>query len=210
MKKTLILLAALLLAVINVNAKKVKVTIDGIAPHYMQSRYLIINEDTAHAQLINIKDGKFSVTVEVDKNAFIRIHDYKGFPQNCVFVLIPDSPHITVNLSTGEITGSPMSKRLKSAIHEAQKSSPEGFHIDVFSDNPEAWAEAQEKGRTIRDQMRNEQREDIIRIIEENKKNYIPAWIAYCFSDVFYGGMDEITRGKKAKWLKHPILNKNQ
>ena len=95
MKKILFVLAAVLL-VATAQAKKVKVTIDGRVSPSQTKLYLIINEDTANAQLLPIKDAKFSVTIKVDKNSFIRLHDYKDWPERSVFVLIPDSKHITI------------------------------------------------------------------------------------------------------------------
>ena len=76
MKQLLFVLASIMLAT-TAQAKKVKVTIDGTVSPSQTKLYLIINEDTANAQLLPIKDAKFSVTIKVDRNAFIRLHDYK-------------------------------------------------------------------------------------------------------------------------------------
>ena len=111
MKKILFVLAAILLAT-TAQAKKVKVTIDGRVSPSQTKLYLIINEDTANAQLLPIKDAKFSVTVKVDRDAFVRLHDYKQWPERSVFVLIPDSKHITIDWNTGSITGSQQSSEL--------------------------------------------------------------------------------------------------
>ena len=106
MKRLLFFLAAL--AMVSAGcAKKVKVTIDGTVSPTQTILYLIINEDTAHAQRLPIKDARFSVTVKVDRDAFIRLHDWKEWPERSVFVLIPDSRHITIDWNKGTITGSP-------------------------------------------------------------------------------------------------------
>ena len=99
MKQLLFVLAAVMLAT-TAQAKKVKVTIDGTVSPSQTKLYLIINEDTANAQLLPIKDAKFSVTIKVDRNAFIRLHDYKEWPERSAFVLIPDSKHIAINSNT--------------------------------------------------------------------------------------------------------------
>ena len=56
-------------------AKKVKVTIDGTVSPSQTTLYLIVNEDTAQALRVPIQDAQFSVTVTVDRDAFIRLND---------------------------------------------------------------------------------------------------------------------------------------
>ncbi len=206
MKRILFLLAAFFLLALPSCAKKVTVTIDGTLSPTQTSLYLIVNEDTAHAQRVQIQDARFSVTVTVDRNAFIRLHDYKDWPERSVFVLIPDSRHITIDWRNGTIEGSPMSSKLQGAIRDVSEASPEGFHIDVFSDNPEDWASARESEQRIREMMQQKQLETIQRVIQENKDNYIPAWIVFCY----YKKVDEPFRhmfdSYRGKWTKHPIL----
>ena len=206
MKQKLILTLVLFMAVTNIFAKKVKVTIDGTVSPTQTKLYLIINEDTANAQLLPIVDAKFSVTVKVDDNDIIRLHDWKEWPERSVFVLIPDSKHITINIWDGSIKGSPKSQKMREAIDRVRKTGPNGFHIDVFSDNQEEWARAREQERRIRAQMEDEQRKEVLETIKENGDNAIASWIAYCYADIFPGGLDEIARGQQPKWRNHPIF----
>ena len=206
MKRIIFLFSALFLVAITMSAKKVKVTIDGTVSPSQTTLYLIINEDTAHAQLIPIVDSHFSVTIKVDRDAFIRLHDWKEWPERAPFVLIPDSRHITINWREGTIEGSPMSKKLTEACREIGKASPEGFHIDVFSDDPQAWAEAREAGARMREQMLMEQRGLILRTIKENNDNNIPAWIFYCYHNLLDGPFREEAASNMGVWRKHPIM----
>lgn len=208
MKSKIILLALLFIGVLSSSAKKVEVTIDGTVYSSQTKLYLIVNEDTANAMLVPIHDAKFSVKIKVDRNAFIRLNDYKGWPERSAFVLIPDSKHITVNWRTGSIEGSPMSKKLQVAMKQIRDASPEGFHIDVFSDNPDDWASAREHERAIRAQMEMEQRETIINVIRDNVDNYIPAWVYYCYKSFIAATPENLTVGTNPKWLKHPIIRK--
>lgn len=208
MKKKLAALTLLLLGMTTLFAKKVTVTIEGTTDSYETSLYLIVNEDTTNAQIILIDNGHFSVTVTVEQNSFIRIHDYKDWPERSLYVLIPDSRHITIDRRNGTIEGSPLSQRLQEAINEVNRCSPEGFHIDVFSDDPAVWEEARRSEMAMREQMENDQREKICELVNKNKDNIIPAWLCYCFADHFLGGIDEIARGSKHKWYKHPIIKK--
>ena len=172
MKKILFVLAAVLL-VATAQAKKVKVTIDGRVSPSQTKLYLIINEDTANAQLLPIKDAKFSVTVKVDKNSFIRLHDYKDWPERSVFVLIPDSKHITIDWNTGTITGSNQSRELQAICKQIRDASPNGFHIDVFSDDPEAWRQARIREASIREDMMNQQKKIAKEVMLEKQKQDI-------------------------------------
>ena len=208
MKRLLFLLTAFLLLALPSCAKKVTVTIDGKVSPSQETLYLIINEDTAHAQLIPIENARFSVTITVEQDAFIRLHDYKEWPERSAFVLIPDSPHITIDWNSGAIEGSAMSEKLKLAKKEVWEKSPEGFHIDVFSDDQEAWARAREAERSMRERMLMEQKKAIEKVIKGNKNNIIPAWIVYCYHDILDIPLPEIIGNKKQKWTKHPVIKK--
>lgn len=192
------------------HAKKVKLTIDGTLSPVQTKLYLIVNEDIANAQLVPINDAKFSVTIEVDRNAFVRLHDWKEWPENSPFVLIPDSRHITINWNTGEIEGSVLSKKLKKALDEIKMHSPEGFHVDVFGDDPEAWRSAQEQGNSIRDMMLQQQKDVARETILDNKKSFMCAWIVYCFPQLMEGELEMMLDHMKPKWMNHPILKAKQ
>lgn len=205
--KRFFLLMSLVLLALSGNAKKVKVTIDGTVYRGQSELYLIVNEDIANAQLIPIENSRFSTTIEVEKNSFIRLHYYKEFPERSPFVLIPDSRHITINYETGEIIGSKLSQELKENMMFIKSLSPENFHIDVFSEDREAWAQAHKKAEQVRARMLASQRQAIIRIIMENPKAIFPAWIYYCYKDIINIPVEGLVeKGKKAKWIKHEIL----
>ena len=187
-------------------AKKVKVTIDGTVSPSQTKLYLIINEDTANAQLLPIKDAKFSVTIKVDRDAFIRLHDYKEWPERSVFVLIPDSKHITINWNTGEISGSKQSKELQTLCKQIRDAGPNGFHIDVFSDDPEAWRQAHIREAAIREDMMNQQKKIAKETMLENKDKIYGAWIMYTFPELLEGELSAMIGHMKPKWANHPIL----
>ena len=209
MKQLLFVLAAIMLAT-TAQAKKVKVTIDGTVSPSQTKLYLIINEDTANAQLLPIKDAKFSVTIKVDRNAFIRLHDYKEWPERSAFVLIPDSKHITINWNTGEISGSKQSKELQTICKQIRDAGPNGFHIDVFSDDPEAWKAAREQEHSIRESMLYEQKQIAKLAMVENRDKIYDAWIVYAFPELLEGELDAIVGYKNPKWVKNPILKKKK
>ena len=210
MKRTFYIFSALVLLAVTACAKKVKLTIDGTVYPTQSSLYLVINEDIENAQMLPIKDGQFSTTIKVDRDAFVRIHDYKEWPERSVFVLLPDSRHISIDWRNGTIEGSTMSKKLQDACREVSKQSPEGFHIDVFSDDKEAWASARETEKTIREGMQLEQIKTIEQVIKKNKDNYIPAWIVYCHHSLLEGPYRHIIdENKNQKWSKHTIIQKS-
>lgn len=207
MKQLLCILIAFAF-VATAQARQVKVTIDGTVSPSQTTLYLIVNEDTAHAQRVPINNARFSVTVTVDRNAFIRLHDFKEWPERSPFVLIPDSRHITVNWDTGDIKGSRQSQKLKAACREIRDASPEGFHIDVFSQNPDDWSRAQEQEAALREGMLAEQKRVFKRQMSANKTNYICAWLLYCFPELSDGEVGTMLEQMKPKpkWMSHPIL----
>lgn len=210
MRRIICLLSALILVAVSTFAKKVKLTIDGTVYPSQSTLYLVINEDIENAQILPIKDGGFTVTVEVEPDAFVRIHDYKEWPERSVFVLVPDTRHITIDWRNGTIEGSPMSKKLQEACREVSKASPEGFHIDVFSDDREAWARAREAERSMREKMQLEQIKTIEKVVKENKNNNIPAWIVYCYRSLLEGPHRYIIdKNRSRKWAKHAIIKKS-
>lgn len=208
--KRLIILFFAVAAITSGCAKKIKVTIDGTVPPTKAKLYLIINEDTANAKLLPIINGKFSTTVQVERDAFIRIDDWKDWPKRCEFVLVPDSKHITIDWDKGTITGSPMSQKLQLSCREIRKASPEGFHIDVFSDDPEAWRQAQQEGEAIRASMLQNQKNIAREVLFDNKNSVISVWIAYCFPQIFKGELEGAIEHMNPKWINHPLMQKKR
>ena len=206
MKRNILLFSVIMFAAITACAKKVKVTIDGRTMPSQTTLYLIINEDTAHAVRVPIEDARYSITVKVDQDAFIRLHDRIDFSERCPFVLIPDSKHITVDWRTGTIEGSPMSQKLKELTQQIQGMGPGTFHIDVFSDNPEDWKRAREQERSIRAEMEKRQQETIVTVMQENADNIIPAWIFFCYGSMLQAPPTAFNGGTPPKWAGHPIL----
>ena len=208
--KRAFIIAAMMLTMITASAKKVTVTIDGTVYRTQEKIYLIVDEDTANAVVVPVQNGQFTVTTTVDANSIIRLHETKEWPERAEFVIIPDSKHITADLNSSTIEGSPMSQRLRTALSAIKREDPEGFHIDVFSDDPEAWRQAQEAGESMRRQMRETQRTVAFQQMRENSKNIIPAWIAYCYYSLLEPEVELMLKDKKQKWTKHPILMKIQ
>ena len=116
MKRTFIIIAAMMLTMITASAKKVTVTIDGTVYRTQEKIYLIVDEDTANAVVVPVQNGQFTVTTTVDANSIIRLHETKEWPERAEFVIIPDSKHITADLNSSTIEGSPMSQRLRTAL----------------------------------------------------------------------------------------------
>lgn len=213
MKRILSIAILLVCIILSAAAKNVKVTIDGYTPKYEDSVSIIINEDIDHIMTIPVNEGHFNVQLKVDADAFIRIYEggyLKNYPDRAWFILIPDSKHITVSTIDYSIKGSKMSKRLYECIYEACKHSPEGFHIDVFSDDKDAWAEARAREKAIRQSMMETQMDDIKRIVNDNKDSLIPLWILYSYASGSYEMRDLFVHMVKddKKWASHPVGKK--
>ena len=206
--KRLVCILMAVAVVAAVQAKKVKVTIDGTVLPTQTRLYLIINEDTANAQLIPIKDAKFSVTVKVDDNAFIRLQDNKEWQERSAFVLIPDSKHITVDWNTGEITGSNHSQELQSICKTIWSFDPGTFHIDVFSDDPELLKREREHEREIRETMSQHQIVFVREQLFDNPNDFVRVWLVYRYSQFAAQYLKDLITEKTPKWVNHPLLKK--
>ena len=185
-----------------------KVTIEGTASK-SERIYLIINEDTENAQLLPIQNGKFKVTVNVDRNAFIRLQNTKDNPRRAAAVLIPDSKNITVYVDNQLILDSDKSQELSHLLMQMESNSPESLHVDVFSQDPQAWKDAREHENALREGMRNSQRNAVKELLMKDKNNIILAWIAYCYPEVMEGELQAMVDAMKPKWINHPILQKH-
>ena len=185
-----------------------KVTIEGTASK-SERIYLIINEDTENAQLLPIQNGKFKVTVNVDRNAFIRLQNTKDNPRRAAAVLIPDSKNITVYVDNQLILDSDKSQELNHLLMQMESNSPESLHVDVFSQDPQAWKDASEHENALRESMRNSQRDAVKELLMKDKNNIILAWIAYCYPEVMEGELQAMVDAMKPKWINHPILQKH-
>ena len=206
MKQRLILLATLMVVFLSASAKKLKVTIDGTARPSLESIYLIVNEDTATAQLVPVIEGKFKVTVKVNEDDYIRLVEKKTYrPEIRSVVIIADDRHITVDMERRKVENSLLTKNLQDALSEIESAGPGTFHIDVFSDKPEDWEKARAEEREIRAQMKEQQRMVVKMVMERERYNVIPAWILIIYPEqasAFLGDYEF------SEWLEHPVLKK--
>ena len=206
MKRSFIIIAAMMLTMITASAKKVTVTIDGTVYRTQEKIYLIVDEDTANAVVVPVQNGQFTVTTTVDANSIIRLHETKEWPERAEFVIIPDSKHITIDWNTGSITGSQQSSELQAICKQIRDAGPNGFHIDVFSDDPEAWREARVREAAMREDMMNQQKKIAKEVMLKNKDKIYGAWIMYTFPELLEGELNAIINYEKPKWASHPIL----
>ncbi len=205
MKQRMILLATLLVVFLSASAKKLKVTIDGTASPSQQTLYLIVNEDTAKAQLISVNEGKFTVTVKVNEDDFIRLSENKERPTPSSVVIMADDRNISVNMESRTVKGSYMTDKLRAAIMRIENAGPGHFHIDVFTDDPKAWEEAKIQERKIRAEMEEQQRLCARQVLEDERYNDIPAWIVIVFPEQASAFLGEY---QYSSWLDHPVLKK--
>ena len=207
MKQRMILLATLLVVFLSASAKKLKVTIDGTASPSQQTLYLIVNEDTAKAQLISVNEGKFTVTVKVNEDDFIRLSENKERPTPSSVVIMADERNISVNMESRTVKGSYMTDKLRAAIKRIENAGPGHFHIDVFTDDPKAWEEAKTKERMMREEMKEQQRLCARQVLEDERYNDIPAWIVIVFPEQVAPWLSKYIE-EESLWLEHPVRKK--
>ena len=206
MKQRMMFISALLVVFLSASAKKLKVTINGTASPSLESIYLIVNEDTATAQLVPVIDGKFKVTVKVTEDDYIRLVEKKTYrPEIRSVVIIADERQINVDMERRKVENSYMTKCLQDAIREIESAGPGTFHIDVFSDKPEDWERARAEEKEIRARMKEQQRMVVKQIMEKERYTVIPAWILIIYPEqasAFLGDYEF------SEWIEHPVLKK--
>lgn len=207
MKQRMILLATLLVVFLSASAKKLKVTIDGTASPSQQTLYLIVNEDTAKAQLISVNEGKFTVTVKVNEDDFIRLSENKERPTPSSVVIMADERNISVDMESRTVKGSYMTDKLRAAIKRIENAGPGHFHIDVFTDDPKAWEEAKTQERMMREEMKEQQRLCARQVLEDERYNDIPAWIVIVFPEQVSPWLNKYIE-EESLWLEHPVRKK--
>ena len=207
MKQRMILLATLLVVFLSASAKKLKVTIDGTASPSQQTLYLIVNEDTAKAVVVPVNEGKFTVTIKVNEDDFIRLSENKERPTPSSVVIMADERHITVNMESRTVKGSYMTDKLRAAIKRIEDAGPGHFHIDVFTDDPKAWEEAKAQERMMREEMKERQRLCARQVLEDERYNDIPAWIVIVFPEQVFPWLDKYIE-EESLWLEHPVRKK--
>ena len=206
MKQRMMFISALLVVFLSASAKKLKVTINGTASPSLESIYLIVNEDTATAQLVPVIDGKFKVTVKVTEDDYIRLVEKKTYrPEIRSVVIIADERQINVDMERRKVENSYMTKCLQDALREIESAGPGTFHIDVFSDKPEDWERARAEEKEIRARMKEQQRMVVKQIMEKERYTVIPAWILIIYPEqasAFLGDYEF------SEWIEHPVLKK--
>lgn len=207
MKQRMILLATLLVVFLSASAKKLKVTIDGTASPSQQTLYLIVNEDTAKAQLISVNEGKFTVTVKVNEDDFIRLSENKERPTPRSVVIMADERNISVDMESRTVKGSYMTDKLRAAIKRIENAGPGHFHIDVFTEDPKAWEEAKTQERMMREEMKEQQRLCARQVLEDERYNDIPAWIVIVFPEQVSPWLNKYIE-EESMWLEHPVRKK--
>ncbi len=207
MKQRMILLATLLVVFLSASAKKLKVTIDGTASPSQQTLYLIVNEDTAKAQLISVNEGEFTVTVKVNEDDFIRLSENKERPTPSSVVIMADERNISVDMESRTVKGSYMTDKLRAAIKRIENAGPGHFHIDVFTDDPKAWEEAKTQERMMREEMKEQQRLCARQVLEDERYNDIPAWIVIVFPEQVSPWLNKYIE-EESMWLEHPVRKK--
>ena len=100
----------------------------------------------------------------------------------------------------------PQMKAKNCTKEQIRDAGPNGFHIDVFSDDPEAWREARVREAAMREDMMNQQKKIAKEVMLKNKDKIYGAWIMYTFPELLEGELNAIINYEKPKWASHPIL----
>ena len=108
MKKVLFM-AALMLAVLPIEAQQVKYSINGISKDNGKTVSLIDRRTNQIVNTATVVDGKFSMSGNAEKDAFMAI----GIMENpWATIFFNDGTPMTINLNDSTLKGSPLNERL--------------------------------------------------------------------------------------------------
>ena len=109
MKKVLFM-AALMLAVLPIEAQQVKYSINGISKDNGKTVSLIDRRTNQIVNTATVVDGKFSMSGNAEKDAFMAI----GITENpWATIFFNDGTPMTINLNDSTLKGSPLTCRKK-------------------------------------------------------------------------------------------------
>ena len=221
MRKQYIILVLLLFVALTASAKKVKVTIEGYNIDWNTDVRVIVNENIDEFHHADIKEGRFSITLKVEKGAFIRLALYKTEPMTNGarrvirdfskdsrqgMVVVAEGGKVRINYQNNNVKGSTLSRKLQERRHILQdidkqirelQEYPRGLHLTREQ------IEAREREVV---KLREAQQQFLDRFIKEDASTPLPAWYMRNYPIAAEGAACKQAVQQKAAWLKHPIL----
>ena len=201
MKKVLFM-AALMLAVLPTEAQQVKYSINGISKDNGKTVSLIDRRTNQTVNTATVVDGKFSMSGNAEKDAFMAI----GIMENpWATIFFNDGTPMTINLNDSTLKGSPTNERL--VRYDIDINSSYGNFLMKMQSMSEEERKAKEielVGGLMIATMK--MMEGVKKVFNEESETLIPVAFISEYQQVF--GQDKLDSvlATKPVWINHPIV----
>jgi peroxiredoxin len=200
--KKIMFMAALMLAVLPTEAQQVKYSINGISKDNGKTVSLIDRRTNQTVNTATVVDGKFSMSGNAEKDAFMAI----GIMENpWATIFFNDGTPMTINLNDSTLKGSPTNERL--VRYDIDINSSYGNFLMKMQSMSEEERKAKEielVGGLMIATMK--MMEGVKKVFNEESETLIPVAFISEYQQVF--GQDKLDSvlATKPVWINHPIV----
>ena len=200
--KKIMFMAALMLAVLPTEAQQVKYSINGISKDNGKTVSLIDRQTNQTVNTATVVDGKFSMSGNAEKDAFMAI----GIMENpWATIFFNDGTPMTINLNDSTLKGSPTNERL--VRYDIDINSSYGNFLMKMQSMSEEERKAKEielVGGLMIATMK--MMEGVKKVFNEESETLIPVAFISEYQQVF--GQDKLDSvlATKPVWINHPIV----
>jgi hypothetical protein len=188
MMKNAILIGVLAVLLLPVQAQRVQLQVEGIAPAEMGMLFLTDIAKGVNVDSTLVFEGRFRFNVTADSLQF-----YKVGSRDLSFVLISDGQPVSINFNRGILTGSALNEKMHN--YDLRISQLEINMMLAFI------AQNEERLNTLRESWREAMKQAVV----ENPNNVIPAY--YIGEVSFYTPREEMLQllSPDKAYSKHPL-----
>ena len=200
--KKIMFIAALMLAVLPTEAQQVKYSINGISKDNGKTVSLIDRRTNQTVNTATVVDGKFSMSGNAEKDAFMAI----GIMENpWATIFFNDGTPMTINLNDSTLKGSPTNERL--VRYDIDINSSYGnflMKMQRMSEEERKAKEIELVGGLMIATMK--MMEGVKKVFNEESETLIPVAFISEYQQVF--GQDKLDSvlATKPVWINHPIV----
>ena len=201
MKKVLFM-AALMLAVLPTEAQQVKYSINGISKDNGKTVSLIDRRTNQIVNTATVVDGKFSMSGNAEKDAFMAI----GIMENpWATIFFNDGTPMTINLNDSTLKGSPLNERL--VRYDIDLSAPYGnfmMKVQSMSEEEREQKKVELAGGMMIVMMK--MMEGVEKVFKDERETLIPVAFISEYQQVFGQQKLDSVLATKPVWINHPIV----
>ena len=205
MKKGIII-AALMTAALSAGAQQMKYTINGISKDNGNKVYLFDRMDNRYVDSTVVKNGKFLLSGNAEKNAFLAV---KQDNIDWLTILFNDGTPVTVNLNDSTLKGSPVNERLVGYDLAL------GLPYSAFAQRLQKMSEEERNSKmdALRAEMNKiiyDMRTLLTKIFRDERETMIPVAFVNEYVDIFGTEKLDSALNSKPAYANHPMLKKLQ